>query len=246
MDAAVRSSSLVVTNMARIFAPGIAETAMGMLLGLTRGIVNLYMPQFRRREMRPVGTVKSADHSELAGRTMGIVGMGGIGSAVARKARCFGMRVVATDARPIHKPEFVDELHDAAWFPKMVPQADVLVSAAPLTPSTRCMFNEAVFRDMKNTAYFMALSRGELFDDMALVKALKEGWIAGACLDVLPHDHPPTEHPIFDIPNVAMTAHTSGWSEDRQVRLIDFFAQNVQRFAAGQPLLNVVDKQAGY
>lgn len=247
MDAAVRSSPLVVTNMARVFAPGIAETAMGMLLGLTRGIITLYMPQFQRHQMRPVGTMKSADHSELAGRTMGIVGMGGIGSAVARKARCgFDMRVVATDAKPIHKPEYVDEMHDAAWFPEMAPQVDVLVAAAPLTTSTNRMFNEAIFRSMKKTAYFVALSRGELFDDLALVKALKEGWIAGACLDVFPQEPPPPEHPIFDCPNVAMTAHTSGWSEDRQLRLIDFFAQNVRRFAAGQPLLNIVDKQAGY
>lgn len=246
MDAAVRSNPVVVTNMARVFAPGIAETAMGMLLGLTRGIITLYMPQFYKREMRPVGTMKSADHMELDGRAMGIVGMGGIGAAVARKARCFGMRVVATDAKPMHKPEYVDELHDAAWFPEMVPQVDVLVGAAPLTPSTKAMFNESVFRNMKKTAYFLALSRGELLDDMALVKALKEHWIAGAGLDVFPQEPPPSEHPIFDCPNVVMTAHTSGWSEDRQVRLIDFFAQNVRRFAAKQPLMNVVDKQAGY
>jgi phosphoglycerate dehydrogenase-like enzyme len=247
MDPKFRESPIVLTNMARIFAPAISETAMGMLLCLTRGITTLYMPQFAKRQMKPVGTVKSADHVELAGRTMGIVGMGGIGSAVARKARHgFGMRVVATDARPLPRSEFVAELHDPSWFQTMVPQVDVLVAAAPHTKLTERMFDEGVFRSMKKTAYFLALSRGKLFDDMALTKALKGGWIAGAGLDVFPQEPPPADHPIFDCTNVVMTAHTSGWSPDRQVRLLDLIAENVRRYAIGEPLMNVVDKKAGY
>jgi phosphoglycerate dehydrogenase-like enzyme len=122
----------------------------------------------------------------------------------------------------------------------------VLVAAAPHTPQTERMFNEAVFRSMKKTAYFLAMSRGRLFDDMALVRALKEGWIAGAGLDVFPQEPPPASHAIFDCPNVVMTAHTSGWSPDRQVRLIDLFAENVRRYTEGLPLINVVDKKRGY
>jgi D-2-hydroxyacid dehydrogenase (NADP+) len=99
---------------------------------------------------------------------------------------------------------------------------------------------------MKKTAYFLAVSRGSLFDDMALVKALREGWIAGAGLDVFPQEPPPPDHPIYEFPNVVMTAHTSGWSPDRQVRVIELFAENVRRYAGGLPLINVVDKQAGY
>jgi phosphoglycerate dehydrogenase-like enzyme len=99
---------------------------------------------------------------------------------------------------------------------------------------------------MKKTAYFLALSRGGLFDDMALVKALQGGWIAGAGLDVFPQEPPPPNHPIFDCGNVAMTAHTSGWSPDRQIRLVALFAENVRRYAIGAPLMNVVDKKAGY
>lgn len=247
MDARLRQSPVVVTNCARIFAPGISETAMGMLLCLTRGITKYYFPQFLKRQWKPVGSPRSADHIELAGKTMGIVGLGGIGSAVARRAYYgFDMRIVATDAKPIPKPEYVAELHDPGWFDAMVPQADVLVAAAPHTPQTERMFNERVFRRMKPTAYFLALSRGQLFDDMALVRALKEGWIAGAGLDVFPQEPPPADHPIFDCPNVVMTMHTSGWSPDRQARLIAFFAENVRRYVAGLPLLNVVDKQRGY
>lgn len=247
IDDAVRESPVVLTNFARTFAPAIAETAMGMLLCLTRGISTYYLPQFQRREWKPIGTVKSADHAELAGRTMGIAGLGGIGCAVARCAsHGFGMRIVATDARPLHKPECVAELHDPGWFPEMARRADVLVASAPLTPQTERMFNEPIFRSMKKTAFFLALSRGKLFDDMALVKALQEGWIAGAGLDVFPVEPPPSSHPIFDCANVVMTMHTSGWSPDRQTRLIEFFAENVRRYTEGLPLLNVVDKKLGY
>jgi len=247
MDPALRDSPVVLTNFARTFAPAISETAMGMLLCLTRGISKYYMPQFYRRQMKPVGTVKSADHTEISGRTMGIVGLGGIGCAVARRAYYgFDMRVVATDAKPVNKPEYVAELHDPGWLMEMVRTVDVLVAAAPHTPETERMFNEPVFRKMKKTAYFIALSRGKLFDDMALVRALNEGWIAGAGLDVFPEEPPPADHPIFDSKNVVMTAHTSGWSPDRQVRLVDLFTENVRRYTEGLPLINVVDKTRGY
>jgi phosphoglycerate dehydrogenase-like enzyme len=247
MDQVMRDSPVVMTNFARTFAPAISETAFGLLLCLTRGISIYYMPQFYKRQMNPVGNVKSPDHTELAGRTMGIVGMGGIGSAIARRAYYgFDMHVVATDAKPIPKPEYVAELHDPGWFKEMVPKVDVLVAAAPHTPQTERMFNEQVFRGMKKTAYFLAMSRGKLFDDMALAKALKEGRIAGAGLDVFPTEPPPSDHPIFDCPNVVMTAHTSGWSPDRQIRLIDLFAENVRRYTEGLPLINVVDKKRGY
>ena len=247
MDPAVRASAVVVTNYQRTFAYAISETAMGLLLCLTRGISEHYMPQFYKRQMKSVGTAKSSDHTELVGRTMGIVGMGGIGSMLARRAHYgFDMRIVATDAKPVPKPDYVAELHDPGWFPTMASQVDVLVAAAPHTAITERMFNEQIFRSMKPTAYFLALSRGKLYDDMALVKALKEKWIAGAGLDVFPIEPPPSTHPIFDCSNVVMTAHTSGWSPDRQIRLVDDFAENVRRYTRGLPLVKVVDKKAGY
>jgi phosphoglycerate dehydrogenase-like enzyme len=247
LDPEFMNSPIPLTNMARTFAPAISETALGLLLSLTRGIATLYMPQFAKRQLKPVGTSKSGHHVELAGRTMGIVGMGGIGSAIARRGYYgFDMKIVGTDARPIPKPDYVAELRDPSWFTAMVPQADVLVAAAPHTRLTEGMFDEKIFRSMKKTAYFLAVSRGKLFDDLALVRALKEGWIAGAGLDVFPVEPPPSSHPIYDCPNVVMTPHTSGWSPDRQLRLIDLFAENVRRYAIGAPLLNVVDKKAGY
>jgi len=246
-DKKVLASPITVTNMARVFAPGIAETAMGLLLSISRGISTYYMPQFYKREWKPVGTAKSPDHIELAGRTMGIVGMGGIGSEIARRAHYgFGMKVWATDAKPMAKPEYVEILREPAWFPEMAKQVDVLVSAAPQTPKTEKMFNEAIFRSMKKDAIFIAMSRGPLYDDMALVKVLKEGHLRGAGLDVFPVEPVPSNHPIFDCTNVVMTPHTSGWGAERQVRLVGHFAENIRRYTIGEPMLAVVDKVAGY
>jgi len=194
-----------------------------------------------------MGGVKSDHYTEITGMTMGLVGLGGIGTALARRAFYgFDMKILAIDSSPRQKPHFVAELHDPGWLLEMVPQVDVLVGAAPHTAETDKIFNETVFRAMKKTAYFLALSRGKLFDDLALVKALQEGWIAGAGLDVMPQEPPPSDHPIFDCPNVVMTMHTSGWGPPRQRRLISLFCENVRRYVHGLPLVNVVDKEKGY
>ena len=246
-DKQVLASPVTVTNMARVFAPGIAETAMGLLLCISRGISTYYMPQFYKRQWKEVGTVKSPDHIELAGRTMGIVGMGGIGSEVAKRAHYgFGMKVWATDPKPMPKPDFVEILREPAWFPEMAKQVDVLVSAAPHTAKTEGMFSEAIFRSMKKGSIFIAMSRGKLYDDMALVKVLKEGHLRGAGLDVFPIEPIPANHPIFDCTNVVMTPHTSGWGVERQERLVAHFAENIRRYTIGEPLIAVVDKVAGY
>ncbi len=242
----VMAADFTITNMARVFAPGIAETAFGLLLSLTRGIAKYYTPQFAKHEMKAVGDPKSNQYMEIGGKTMGIIGMGGIGTEIARRASCFGMKVVATDAKPIPKPEFVAELHDPTWFQTMVPMVDVLVTAAPHTPQTHRMVNEQVFRSMKKTAIFLGMSRGNLMDDMALARALKEGWIAGAGIDVMPVEPPPSDHPIFDAPNVVMSAHSSGWGPERQDRLVSHFAENIRRYSNGLPLVAVVDKAKGY
>src|SRR5690606_35079439 len=141
-----------VTNMQRTFAPVIAESAIGLLLSLTRGLAQVSIPALKQRKWTPVPENIILD--DLYGKTIGIVGMGGIGSETARRLHYgFNMKVLATDAKPLHKPEFVAELHDPNWFMEMVPQVDVLMSAAPFTPRTREMFNAPVFNKMKRSAY---------------------------------------------------------------------------------------------
>jgi phosphoglycerate dehydrogenase-like enzyme len=235
-------SPVVVTNMARMFAPAISETAIGMLLSLTRGLNKYYIPQFQKRTF-----VSERNLVEVDGMTMGIVGLGGIGQATAMRAHYgFNMRILATDAKPMAPPIFVDTLREPGWLMEMVPQVDILVSAAPATGETEGIFNERVFRAMKKTAYFLNLSRGALVDENALVRALKEGWIAGAGLDVTRAEPLPSSHPFWDCPNLVLTCHSSGFSPQRQIRLVGLLADNVRRYASGLPLMNVLDKQRGY
>jgi phosphoglycerate dehydrogenase-like enzyme len=236
-------SDIVVTNMARMFAPAISETAIGLLLALTRGLNKYYFPQFQKHMFNS----ERSHLVEVEGMTMGIVGMGGIGQATATHAHYgFNMKILATDAKPMAKPVFVDTLREPGWLMEMVPQVDILVSAAPSTRETESLFNEKVFRAMKKTAYFLNLSRGALVDEDALVRALKEGWIAGAGLDPTRQEPLPATHPFWDCPNLILTCHSAGFSPQRQIRFIGLLAENVRRYANGLPLMNVVDKQRGY
>lgn len=235
------NSSIVLTNMQRMFAPPISETVFALLLALTRGI-DRYTMQTREHKWKPVGGLV-----EISGKTMGVVGLGGNGTDTAYRAYYgFAMNVLAVDPKPLPKPHFVSELHSLDWFPKMVPQVDVLVSAAPLTPLSKNMFNEAVFRAMKPSAYFINIARGKLVDTPALVRALKERWIAGAGLDVAYKEPLPPDDPLWSAGNLIITCHSSGHSPQTEGRRVDLFAENIRRYVNGLPLLNVVDKQRGY
>jgi len=236
------SSDVVVTNMARVFAPIISETAISMLLALTRGLNQYYFPQFQQSTWRAMRNLV-----EVEGMTAGFVGMGGIGSATASKLHsAFNMKILATDAKPMTKPPFVDTLREPEWFMEMVPQVDILIGAAPSTPLTANIFNEDVFRAMKPTAYFLALSRGALTDETALARALNEGWIAGAGLDVAKTEPLPNTSPLWSCPNLIITCHTAGFAPRRRTRLMALLIENTRRYANGLPLLNVADKVRGY
>ena len=235
-------SNVVVTNMARMFAPGLGDTALSMLLSLTRGLTKTYIPQFQKRVWN-----RDFNQVELAGMTMVISGMGGIGQAVAKRAHYgFDMRILGTDAKPMEKPLFVETLREPAALMEMIPQADVVVCATPWTDQTKGLFNEKVFGAMKKTAYFLNMSRGPLVEEKALVAALKEGRIAGAGLDVVYPEPYPATGAYWECPNLVMTQHTGGFSPGRQIRLMGLLAENVRRYTSGLPLLNVVDKQRGY
>lgn len=237
---------VVVTNMARTFAPVIAETAIGLLLSLTRGLVQFAIPNFNNKTWNgtpPPGIVLD----DLYNKTIGIVGMGGIGSETARRLYYgFNMKVLATDAKPIHKPEFVAELHDPSWFMEMVPQADVLMSAAPLTAQTKEMFNEEVFNKMKPSSYFINVSRGGLVKQDALINALKNKKIRGAGLDVATPEPLPASSELWSCPNLVITSHNSAYADSRFERQISLVVENLHRYVINEPLINVVDKQKGY
>jgi phosphoglycerate dehydrogenase-like enzyme len=234
-------SPVVITNMARTAAPTMSETAIAMLLTLTRRL-NDYTMQGREGRWHPLpGAI------QISGLTMGVVGMGGIGTETAYRAHYgFHMRILATDTKPLPKPVFVEELHSPEWFKEMVPQVDVLLSAAPHTPLTHHMFNDEIFRLMKPSAYFINVTRGGLVDTPALVSALKEQRIAGAGLDVTEPEPLPSDHPLWTAGNVIITPHSSADSAGTNHSRMELFCENIRRYVNGLPLLNVVDKKRGY
>jgi phosphoglycerate dehydrogenase-like enzyme len=237
----VVASQVVLTNMQKMYSPTISETVIGLLLALTRGL-NRYALETRERRWNPQEGLK-----EISGMTMGLVGCGGIGGDTAYRAHYgFHMKVLAVDPKPLPKPAFVAELHSLDWLPQMLPQVDVLVCAAPHTKVSEGMLNESVFRALKPTAYFINVSRGKLVHTPSLVRALREGWIAGAGLDVTDPEPLPSDHPLWTAGNVIITAHSSAHSEGSNRRCVELFCENVRRYVAGLPLLNVVDKKRGY
>jgi len=234
-------SPVVLTNMQRIYAPVISETAIGLMLALARGIPR-YAVQTQQHQWQTLDGL-----NEISGMTLGLVGLGGIGTETARRAHFgFDMTVLAVDPKPLPKPDFVAEVHSLDWLPQMASRADVLMSATPHTPLSEGMLNESVFRAMKKSAYFINVSRGKVVNTPALVRALKEGWIAGAGLDVAYREPLPPDDELWTTPNLIITCHTSGWSPKVQGRRLELFSENVRRYVAGLPLLNVVDKERGY
>jgi len=234
-------SPVVLTNMQRIYAPVISETAIALMLALARGLPR-YAVQTQQHQWRTLDGL-----NEISGMTLGLVGLGGIGTETARRAHFgFGMTVLAVDPKPIPKPDFVAELHSLDWLLPMASRADILMSATPHTRESEGMLNESVFRAMKKSAYFINVSRGKVVDTPALVRALKEGWIAGAGLDVVYKEPLPPDDELWTAPNLIVTCHTSGWSPKVNDRRLELFAENVRRYVNGLPLLNVVDKRRGY
>jgi phosphoglycerate dehydrogenase-like enzyme len=234
-------SPVVLTNMQRMYSPTISESVIGLLITLTRRL-NDYAEQTREHRWNALDGL-----TEISGLTMGIVGMGGIGTDTAYRAHYgFHMRILGVDPKPLPKPTFVAELHSPEWLPTIVPEVDVLLSAAPHTSLTHHMFNDDIFRLMKPSAYFINVSRGWLVDSDALVRALTEHRIAGAALDATEPEPLPADHPLWTAGNIIITSHSSAVSAGSTHRTMDLFCENVRRYVNGLPLLNVVDKKRGY
>ena len=240
---AVRERDILVTNMQRIGGPIIAEHVMGMVLAFTRGI-DIYVAAQPRAEWRrstPPGRMEVID-----GKTMLVVGLGGIGSEVAKRAHALGMKVVATRASSRTGPDFVSYVGLPDELPKLASEADFVVNTAPLTPQTTGIFDAAFFAKMKPTAYFINVARGKSVVTAALVDALTNKRIAGAGLDVTDPEPLPSDHPLWKAPNVIITPHVANDSDlgyDAQIKVVQ---ENLRRYAAGERMLSVVDVSKGY
>ena len=226
------TARITVTNGAGVLAPYLAESVTGAMLALGCGFLN-YVGQQRARRWKPVAFTPIRD------RTLLVVGFGKIGECVARNAKALGMRVLAVRGSPAPHPA-ADEMHAPDALPALLPRADFVSLHVRLNPATRGMLSREALAAMKPGAYLVNTSRGPVVDEAALVDALRSGHLAGAYLDVFETEPLSPESPLWDIPNVLITPHASdnihGWPR----RFAALFADNLERWRAGEPLLNVV------
>ena len=247
-----RESDVVLTNGQSLYANGGAEHVLGMVLALSRRLpAALRLQGERRWDTEPLTGPKpisgaGSELGELRGKTLLVVGLGGIGTEVARLAHGIGMRVIATRASRREGPSFVEYVGLSSELLSLAPEADVVVNCVPLTPETERMFDDTVFSAMKSTVFFVNIGRGRTVDTDALVRALRNGSIAGAGLDVTEPEPLPADHELWGLPNVIITPHVGGDSEAHMERIWLLFRENLRRFAVGEQLLSVVNKSRGY
>ncbi len=241
LDDGVVRSPVVVTNMSGIHEVTIAEFVLMLMLMFVKDAPRSFWQQIE-------GRFKWFPMSVLTGKTVGIVGLGRIGREVARVVSFFEMRVVATkrSATSAGTADNVDLLLPTAQLHELLGQSDFVVNAVPLTQESRNMIGEAELRAMKSTGYFINVSRGAVVDEAALTRALEEGWIAGAGLDVFAVEPLPADSPLRRMRNVIFSPHVSGDIAEYDVGAARLFAENLRRYLEGLPLLNVVDKSRGY
>jgi len=232
-------SDIVLTNSRGQFDEPIAEYVLGLMLAFAKDFPTTFDLQHRH-------VWQHRDTENLAGKTALVVGAGGLGRAIGRVARAMGMRVMgAARTARTDDPDLV-RIVAVAEIETVLPEADYVVVALPLTPDTRDMFGARAFAHMKPTARFINVGRGQLVDEAALIDALRSGRIAGAALDVFAEEPVPADHPLWDLPGVIVSPHMSGDFFGWAPALLELFVENFQRWRQGQPLLNVVDKQLGY
>ncbi len=214
----------------------VAEFTIGLMLNLAKKYNQIWDNQRDRKFIRVRG-------EELYAKTLGIVGLGGIGREIAKRAKAFDMRVIGSDIFTAEIP-FIDKMYLNEHVNEVIKQSDFLVLSCPETPETLGMMNEERFKLMKKTAYLINCARGSLIVKEALIKALNEGWIAGAANDTqwikqpLPSFLPP-EDELWDAKNVLITPHVSSWTDMYANRFGGMFVENIDRFLKGEPLINV-------
>ena len=252
LSPSMRERPFVVTNARGVFSRPIAEYVVLMMLAISRRLPELLELQAER-------TWQPLEGRELRDATVGIVGLGSIGRAVASLASAFGCRVIATrrnpglGAQPVgdgeeaaEAPPRIDRLLGPEGLPELLAAADFVVLAAPLTPETEDLIDAEALAAMRPEAWLINIARGRLVDERALLRALREGRIGGAVLDTFRQEPQLADSPFYDLPNVIVTPQTS-WSSGRVLnRSVELFCDNLRRFASGRPLRNVVDPAAGY
>jgi phosphoglycerate dehydrogenase-like enzyme len=239
-------SDVVLTNSAGVHAPPMAEAVLGMVLHFGRGFDHAVHSQVRREWGKPPFENDGVAAREVQGATLGILGYGGIGQEVAWRARGLGMRVIALRRRPIPADDGVELLSGADAFEQLLRRSDYLVICAPSTTATSGLLGSAELALLRPGSVLINVARGEVVEEQALVAALRSRHLRGAGLDVFVHEPLPPESELWSLDNVLITPHVSGTTDRFWRREVDLITENVRRYAAGMPLRNQVDKQAGY
>ena len=241
----IRKDNMLLTNGQKLGSPALAEHAIAMMMMLARGLDVYHINQLKGSWKRNT-ELERADHMELAGRTVLVVGLGGIGTQVAKRAYGLGMHVIATRNSRREGPDYVEYVGLADELNELASRADVVINTAPLTDKTRGIFNATFFDAMKPEAFFISIGRGGSTVTDDLVSALREGSIAGAGLDVTDPEPLPEGHPLWSMPRVIISPHTAGRSDQTIERMSLMVRENLRRYVAGEPMLSVVDIERGY
>lgn len=238
-----RDSAVVLTSEKGLVGEHLADHGFGLLLLLTRQLTRTFKMGPDSWNHRPA---LRRDMIELSGLTMGIIGFGGTGRAMARRAHAFGMHCQAMDRDPVAPSPEVATVQPPSFFPTLLQTSDVVAICCPLTPETKDMFNDAAFDQMKPTAFLVSVTRGEVVVEEALVRAIQGKKFRGAALDVAPREPLPPDSALWDMENVVMTPHTAGASQYRAGRNIDRFIRNLEHLRRNEPLEGIINKQLGY
>jgi phosphoglycerate dehydrogenase-like enzyme len=237
----LRDSNIVLTNNKIVQGPEIADHALAMLLMLSRNLYLLY-----KNDQQQIWNAHPYHGIELNGKTAVVIGVGGIGTQIALRANAFGMSVIGVDREDKPFLPFVKKFVKPDQLNAVLPEADVVFTSVPDTPQSHKMMGASQFALMKKNSYFIAVSRGGIYDMGGLVKALDERRLAGAGVDVTDPEPLPKDHPLWKFENAIITPHIAGRSDQDAGRMVGTIQENIRRFVAGKPLINVVDKKKGY
>jgi phosphoglycerate dehydrogenase-like enzyme len=240
-------SEVIVTNSREVHGPVVAEHVMALIFALAKKIPQAVILQEKRTWGQEAIWKEGAHPREIAGATLGLVGVGSIGRRVAQMASALGMRVIAVREHVEKgKPDGVEKVFAPSQLDDMLKQSDYVVLAAPLIAATQGLINAERLAAMKSEACLINVGRGPQVDESALITALRTRRIAGAALDVFEREPLPAESPLWNVDNLLITPHTAGLTEELWHRHYELFSDNLRHYLARQPLRFVVDKQKGY
>lgn len=234
-------SDVVITNTAGAFDAAMAEQALAFMLAHARGLIHFERDRKNRVWDRHIGAL-----SQIHGKTACVLGLGSIGRSIAVRLDALGLTVTAVDAQVATPPAGIGRLFRPDRLLAAIADADYVVVALPLTANTNGIIDAACFSRMKETAFLVNVARGPIVNETDLVRALQEKRIAGAGLDVFAEEPLPDSSPLWDMPNVVFAPHSAGYSPEGRGNILRIFRENLRRFLAEEPLMNVVDKEKGY